>query len=698
MESFLELMDNLGLVSVAYREDPGPRNVAELVELLETAQQYFDLSEVAGTKRALLGEKAVIMMWEVLSRIALPLQSEIPDIALMEARIKEGGRPRYVIPHTEITIARVEEGARTGEYLFAPSSVKRIGEFYEKVKNLPYVREMVFKQPLQFDIISGGWLLMPPKKAEALPGWLKAERGGQATWKWLAVLVTFALVVVVVWLVHWLAGRSSPKRLWAVYLRRTVVPATFLLFVPLLDYLIRYQIVVTGKAIELIQVIVPALTYLSIAWLLWQVTLFIAEAVIARPGISDKGVNAHILRLLARVVGMVGVISLFFWGGDRLGLPMYGLIAGLGVGGLAIALAAQRTFANFIGSVILFINKPVRVGDFCRYGDQIGTVESIGLVSTRIRSLERTIITVPNAEFSEMKLDNFAMRDQRLLKTVLQLRYETTPEQMRYILVKLREMLLGHPKVNPVPARVRFVGYGAYSKDVEIFAYLDCQDQDTFLAMQEDVLLRIEDIVNAAGSGFAFPSQTAYLSRDTGLDAGRGGEAEDRVKQWRSSGKLPFPEFEEKEREQLTDTLDYPPKGSPHHKPPEAASDEEIKTSPTTFSLNDLADLPSFAAKVQETGLLSMYLLGRLSDETRKLLSNYRGGADKQLKEALAQDLNTIVLGPSIYDERRFQDIERSPETRDLLATNPEGEDLARLNRLLLLDAYPQELSRPPIL
>ncbi len=93
-----------------------------------------------------------------------------------------------------------------------------------------------------------------------------------------------------------------------------------------------------------------------------------------------------------------------------------------------------------------------------------------------------------------------------------------------------------------------------------------------------------------------------------------------------------------------------------------------------------------------------MYLLGRLSDETRKLLSNYRGGADKQLKEALAQELNAIVLGPSIYDERRFQDIELSPEARDLLATNPEGEDLAWLNRLLLLDAYPQELSRPLIL
>ena len=105
------------------------------------------------------------------------------------------------------------------------------------------------------------------------------------------------------------------------------------------------------------------------------------------------------------------------------------------------------------------------------------------------------MVTVPNAEFAQMKLDNFTLRDRRLLRTTLQLRYETTPDQLRYILAKLRELLLGHPMVTLDPARVRFVGYGAYSLDVEIFAYLRCRDQNTFLAMQEDVLLRMADII-----------------------------------------------------------------------------------------------------------------------------------------------------------------------------------------------------------
>ena len=239
-----------------------------------------------------------------------------------------------------------------------------------------------------------------------------------------------------------------------------------------------------------------------------------------------------------------------------------------------MALAAQSTIANWIGGLILFASKPVRVGDFCRYGEdpsagwlRIGTVEDIGLISTSLRGIDRTITTIPNAEFANMHIVNLTRRDKRLLRTTLQLRYETTQEQMRYILARLRELLLGHPMVSPEPARVRFVGYGGFSKDVEIFAYLRCREQNDFLAIQEDILLRMGDIVEEAGSGFAFPSQTAYLSRDTGLDAERRGEAEAQVQGWRARGKLPFPEFEDEERERLEDILDYPPKGSPDHEP-----------------------------------------------------------------------------------------------------------------------------------
>ena len=198
---------------------------------------------------------------------------------------------------------------------------------------------------------------------------------------------------------------------------------------------------------------------------------------------------------------------------------------------------------------------------------RIGTIEEINWMDTRIRGIDRTVTTIPNAAFANMHIVNLTVRNQRLLRTVLQLRYETTPDQMRYILVKLRELLLGHPKVTPDPARVRFVGYGAYSKDLEIFCYLRCREQNEFLAIQEDLFLRVEDIVVEAGSAFAFPSQTNYLRRDTGLDTDHGKRAESRVEGWRADGKLPFPEFEVIERERLQGVLDYPPKGSSEYKP-----------------------------------------------------------------------------------------------------------------------------------
>jgi MscS family membrane protein len=273
------------------------------------------------------------------------------------------------------------------------------------------------------------------------------------------------------------------------------------------------------------------------------------------------------LRISAAVIGFSLAAWLVIEGAQDLGADMIPVLAGLGVGGLAVALAAQKTIANFIGSMILFANRPVRVGDFCRYGDQIGTVESIGLHSTRIRSLERTIVTVPNAEFSDMKLDNFTARDQRLLNTTLRLRYETTEDQLRFVLARLRALVLGHPMVTPEPARVRFVDYGISSKDIEIFAYLRCRDQDSFLAIKEDILLRIGEIIKTAGTGFALPSQTAYLSRDGGLDSQRQEQAETEIHHLRMTGKLPFPDFEAEERDRLEDSLDYPPKGSPDHIP-----------------------------------------------------------------------------------------------------------------------------------
>ena len=247
---------------------------------------------------------------------------------------------------------------------------------------------------------------------------------------------------------------------------------------------------------------------------------------------------------------------------QHFGFNVTGVIAGLGVGGIALALAAQKTIENLFGGVTLIADQPVRVGDFCRFGDKIGTVEDVGLRSTRVRTLDRTVVSVPNAEFSQIQIENFGPRDRVRLFCTIGLRYETTPDQLRHVLTGLRRLLISHPRVTPDPARVRFVGFGAYSLDLEVFAYVGTSDWSEFLSIREDIFLRMMDTISESGTGFAFPSTTTYLSRDDGLDEKRARDAERTVERWREESKLPFPSWSPEAIAEVEDSLDFPPRGS----------------------------------------------------------------------------------------------------------------------------------------
>lgn len=197
--------------------------------------------------------------------------------------------------------------------------------------------------------------------------------------------------------------------------------------------------------------------------------------------------------------------------------------------------------------MILFIDKPVRVGDFCSFGDQMGTVEYVGVRSTQIRALDRTVISIPNATFADMRIVNWAKCDQMLIQRTLGLRYETEPDQLRYILTMLREMFHAHPKIDRNTVRVRFQGHGTSSLDIQIRVYALTREWNEFYAIQEDVFLRVDEIVRESGTCFAFPSHTVYMGRDNGLDGERSETTTQQVQSWRRSRRLPFPELTPKE-------------------------------------------------------------------------------------------------------------------------------------------------------
>jgi MscS family membrane protein len=191
---------------------------------------------------------------------------------------------------------------------------------------------------------------------------------------------------------------------------------------------------------------------------------------------------------------------------QNVGLDVTGLIAGLGVGGIAVALAAQKTIENVFGGISVIADQPVRVGDLCRFRDgAIGTVEAIGLRSTRIRTPERSLVTIPNADFAQRELENLAARDRIRLHAVIGLRYETTPDQLRQVLEAVRQLIGGHPLVSAETLRIFFIGFGATSLDVEISAYVDTQNPDQFNAVREDLFLRMIDTIARCGTTLARP-------------------------------------------------------------------------------------------------------------------------------------------------------------------------------------------------
>jgi MscS family membrane protein len=247
----------------------------------------------------------------------------------------------------------------------------------------------------------------------------------------------------------------------------------------------------------------------GVAWLcVRMVDAFIAglrTVLIARKSsfpYATLSLASRVLKLTVLVFAFTALLS--DWGYNT-----STILAGLGVGGIAIALAAQKTIENLFGGVSVISDRPVRVGDYCRFGDRSGTVEDIGLRSTRIRTIDRTLVSVPNGNFAAMTLENFNQRDKMLFHITLNLRRDTTPEQVRAVLESVGGTLTTHPKIEGGAIPIRFVGIGSYSLDLEVFVYVLTMDGDEFLKIQQELLLTILDEVAAAGTALALPTQAS---------------------------------------------------------------------------------------------------------------------------------------------------------------------------------------------
>jgi MscS family membrane protein len=230
-----------------------------------------------------------------------------------------------------------------------------------------------------------------------------------------------------------------------------------------------------------------------------------------RPGIIENASARSLLSLLRNAAKAFVALGAVLATLGAFGYPVTTVLAGLGIGGIALAFGAQKTVENLFGSVSLAIDQPFRLGDFVKIQDFVGNVERIGMRSTQVRTLDRTLISIPNGQLSEMRIEDFASRDRIRFACTVGIVYGTSEGQIRRILAGMEQVLRDHPTIWPDTVVVRFAGFGASSLDIEVLAWFHTADVDEFRDCRQDALLGFMRVVEAEGSSFAFPTQTVHL-------------------------------------------------------------------------------------------------------------------------------------------------------------------------------------------
>lgn len=539
IESFLLIMQEAERLwvgarrSLASRPGSAPnetetRAIALADVLLRKAMEVFDFSRIPKSSLENDSMAAVLQFKEILDRVALPDLAAIPGApagSFADAKAQQALPGSWTIPYTDLTIVRQEAGDQVGRYLVSARTVDRIDNDYRIIVANP-VRKDEGVDLFEYQRRSPGGL-MPPAwfpLIENGPAWLQQDHNGQPVWKWLGRMGALIVFVSIPVLFHlWLRRRPMPAGAGARSVRRILLPVVVVLCIYGFRHVVREEINLTGPWTHAVTMATEVIIWTVAAWCVYQASNAASAWLLTGRRAGMEALDVSLLRTGVRVFGLCLSVLILGYGATQVGIPVYGVVAGLGIGGLAIALAAQPTMENLIGGMILYADQVLRVGDLCRLGTLTGTVETIGIRSTRIRAVDQTLITVANADLVKMQIVNLSRRSSIHLHSVLGLRYETTPAQLREVLRELQRVLAEHPKVLPDNLRVRFIRFGAHSLDVEVFAYVATTAWPEFLKIQEELYLDFVDVVEKAGSGFAFPSTTTYLARDPGLDKDRKG-------------------------------------------------------------------------------------------------------------------------------------------------------------------------------
>lgn len=359
--------------------------------------------------------------------------------------------------------------------------------------------------------------LQYPQIEKTFPKFLVRDRFlAMPLWQWLAILIAIPVALGLGWFFAWM-GRQIVKG----YRRsRGLAPlpeADGSRFGPgtlLLAIIFHYTAVIfVGASLlyrQYYRRVVLVLLILALFWAATRLTRVLARIATDRMVSRGRYAERSLISLARRIVNVIILIFLVLVALQTAGVDVTAALAGLGIGGLAVGLGAQKTFENLLGGISILSDRALQIGDVCKIGDQTGVVEDIGLRSTKIRTPERTLVSIPNGTVATATLENFRWRDKILSKQIVRLRYDISPQHVNYLLERMREIVQGDPKVEASSARVRLLRFADFAFEVEIYAYILERDYNAFLAAQENLLLHITAAIEESGSSIASSQNIVY--------------------------------------------------------------------------------------------------------------------------------------------------------------------------------------------
>jgi MscS family membrane protein len=495
------------------------RNDAEFQRLAQRIISCLDTSQLPEYSREYFDAEAAVCLKEILDRTPLPPAEDIPGIESVESADGTESLLRWQVPKTQIVILKVQDGSRRGEFTFSAETVSRAPELYRKAVARPYRQN----DPPVSEGFYEWWLSSPgnPEVAnlvDRLPKWFQKHIAGMAIWQWTGLLPAIPIAMALIFFAfrrgRITGERERGRRLLGFWLSLGFPVLASLVPIAFKHYVYEY-LTLRGSVLYVVNFCADIVFLLAIMILIVRGSSRIAESIVALPNIAPGGLDANLIRLICRVLGIAAAVIIFLEGGRYLGFPLTTLIASAGIGGLAIALSAQGLIKGLFGTVTILLDKPYRVGERIVVRGHDGIVEEIGLRSTKIRALTNHVIAIPNDQMADSEIENIGKRKCICRNTDLHIPLDTPRDKVEQTVACIRAALDQHEGMDPeFPPRVYFKEFGPDAFIIQLTYWYTPPDLWEFLAFSERLNLEIFKAFEQHGIQLSLPFRHTYWKHD----------------------------------------------------------------------------------------------------------------------------------------------------------------------------------------